>query len=358
MKKWLGLFFIPGFLFLTGCGKGVPQAKEMDNMALMRTLAVDQGDSEDTVLVTASSARRSRGIQGEVEPPLVLSAQRKSVAGACRIMGTMSDSDVFFGHVDQLLLGETLARSGGTTDVLEHFSRDSELGLGTRVWLIRDGLAQKVLQSKEEQGAESRLTTLMQDSQLGWSGMDRTAGKVLTGIMEGESPWIPALVLDEETGALWELGYGVLKEGVLEFVVEGDAARGLELSQEYPGNELIELSGGVARLDSVALTCIPVMREGELVGLELDLRLLGQMMMPGVLGRTGLEEGLQERAAGWLKSALELAQEKQTDFMGLARMVGASRPKIWHKISGQWKQVFPELEVQLRCTAKLSDEKE
>ena len=145
---------------------------------------------------------------------------------------------------------------------------------------------------------------------------------------------------------------------MLDFWVEGDAARGLELSQGYPGSELIELNGGVARVDSVVLTCIPMMYEDKLVGLELDLRLLGRVTIPGVLGRAGLENRLQEQAEKWLKSALELAQEKETDFMGLARMAGASRPEVWHEMDGQWQRVFPELEVQLRCTAKLSDEKE
>lgn len=358
MRKWRMLLCMSGILLLGGCGRGLPQAREMDNMALMRTLAVDQGETEDTVLVTASSARRSRGVQGESEPPLILSAQRESIAGACRAMRAMSDSDVFFGHVDQLLLGEGMARSGGVLNALEHFSRESELGLGTRVWVIRENLAQEVLYSTKEQGAESRLTALMQDGSQDLAGMECTAGKVLTRIMEGECPWIPALVLDEENSSLREQGYGILKDGILEFWAEGDAARGLALSQGYPGNELIELSGGVAQLDSASLTCVPVMEDEKLVGLTLDLRLLGRVKLPGTLGRKGLEEGVQERAVGWLKAALSLAQERKTDFMGLARMVGVSKPEAWKDIAGQWTQVFPELDIQMRCTAKLSDEKE
>lgn len=358
MKKWWILLWISGFLLLGGCGNGFPQSREMDNMALMRTLAVDQGESAGTVLVTASSARRSRGVQGESEPPLVLSAQRESIAGACRTISSMSDSDVFFGHVDQLLLGEALARSGGILDALEHFSRESELGLRTRVWMIRENMAQKVLQSAKEQGAEPRLTALMQDSQLDLTGMECTAGKILTRIMEGEYPWIPALVLNEESGSLKEQGYGILKNGVLAFWVEGNAARGLALSQGNPGDDLIELAGGVVQLDSASLTCVPVMEGERLTGLVLDLRLLGRMKLPGTLGRNGLEKAVQKKTAGWLKEALDLAQETQTDFMGLARMAGLSKPEMWQEIASQWAYTFPELDIQVCCTAKLSDEKE
>ena len=358
MRNGCILFFLAILLCCTGCGKGLPQAREMNNMALMRTMAVDRGETRDKVLVTVSSARRSRGVQGESEPPLVLSAQRETIAGACRAIENMSENDVFFGHVDQLLLGEDLARSGGIFHALEHFNRESELGLGAQVWIVRDKLAQMVLQAKEEQGIEPRLTALIQDNRLGIAGMERTAGAVLSKVMEKECPWIPALGLDEENGSLWEMGYGVLKEGNLVFWVEGDAARGLELSQGYPGGELIELSGGVAQLDSAALTCIPVLKEERLVGLELDLRLLGRVKLSGTLGGKGLEEGVQERAAGWLNAALTLAQESSVDFMGLKRMAGSSRPEEWKNISEQWESVFPELEIQVHCTATLTDEKE
>ena len=74
-------------------------------MALMRTMGVDQGDDGD-VVVTVSSARRARGLQGEGEKPLILSSQRASISAACADMQGQSDSYVFFGHVDQLLLGE------------------------------------------------------------------------------------------------------------------------------------------------------------------------------------------------------------------------------------------------------------
>ena len=53
-----------------------------------------------------------------------------------------------------------------------------------------------------------------------------------------------------------------------------------------------------------------------------------------------------------------VAQETKTDFMGLARMAGVSKPEAWKDIADQWTQVFPELDIEVRCTAKLSDEKE
>ena len=359
VKRWIMLVGVLPLLLLVGCGQGLPQAREMDDMALMRTMGVDRGDAEGEVLVTVSSSRRARGIQGEQEPPLVLSAQRASIAGACQAMQGLSGSYVFYGHLDQLLLGEGLAADGGVPEALEHFSRDQDLGLGTQVWLIRGDTAQAAIQSGRDGGIDARLTTLLRDSELGAAGMERTAGEVLTDHLESGCAFLPALRLVGEDGELSPLenGYGVLKDGLLAFWVTGGAARGLELSQGHTGGELLELEQAVVRLNSSALTCVPVLEDGELTGLELDLRLIAQVEQPRQEepDRERVKEQVREQALSWLKAALAQSQAEGADYMGLGRMAGTSRPEQWKRLSGQWEEKFPELAVQVRCTVVLTD---
>lgn len=73
--------------------------------------------------------------RGRRSPPLVLSAERESISSACLAMQGLSDSYVFYGHVDQLLLGEELSRRG-ILETLQYFSQDQELGMGTQVWIV------------------------------------------------------------------------------------------------------------------------------------------------------------------------------------------------------------------------------
>ena len=58
-------------LLLTGCS-GLPAAREMGDMALLRTLGVDAAPVG--VELTASTGPRARGLQGEGTPALTLSA--------------------------------------------------------------------------------------------------------------------------------------------------------------------------------------------------------------------------------------------------------------------------------------------
>ena len=124
--------------FLAGCSP-LPRAREMGDMALLRTMGVDW--LETGLSVTASTGPRARGLQAEGQSALVLSAESQSLSGACLAMQGQSDSYVFFGYVDQLLLGEELARHG-VVSVLDYFARDVELGLGAQLWLVREASAE------------------------------------------------------------------------------------------------------------------------------------------------------------------------------------------------------------------------
>lgn len=357
MRRGVVLCLALSLLALSGCGHGLPQAREMDNMALMRTMGVDQGEPSEPLLVTVSSSRRPRGVQGEEEPPLILSAQGGSMAGACQEIRGQSGSDVWFGHLDQLLLGESLARAGGAQTALEHFSRDPDLGLGTRVWLIRGNTAQAALQTQQSQGAQQRLTTLLRDSALGDAGLECTAGETLTTLLEGDCAVLPALTVAEGKQTLQEGGYGVFRDGALAFWLDGAAARGFELAQGHPGGALLELDQGVVRLNSAALTCVPVLDGTRLTGLELDLRVIAQVEQSRqeTLDRDGIARAIQDQVGGWLRAALDQAQEERADFMGLARKAGAARPGLWRQMRAQWDETFPDLEITVRCTVGLTE---
>ena len=125
MKKTL-LPWLAAGLFLAGCS-GLPTAREMGDMALLRTLGVDP--SPAGVAVTGSTGPRARGMKGEGEAALTLSADRASLSAACLAMQGQSDSYVFFGYVDQLLVGQALAEEG-VRPVLDYFSRDGSLEIG------------------------------------------------------------------------------------------------------------------------------------------------------------------------------------------------------------------------------------
>ena len=343
-------------LLLSGCA-GLPAAREMGDMALLRTMGVDAAPAG--VELTASTGPRARGLQGTGEPALTLSAGGESLSAACLAMQGLSDSYVFFGYVDQLLLGEELARSG-VLPALDYFARDGELGPGAQLWLVRGTTARAAVESGGDQGVEGRLSTLQTDGRLGAAAVTRTAGELYTDLLELGSAFAPALSLAGEEPALGERGYGILSQAGLLGYLDGEAARGLELLAGRPPAQVLTVEAGDNRVSArplgVALRPGLVLRAGEIVGLELDCRvemgLAEYRRAPSPEELEELQGELARRLLEQLEAALRQLQGWGADCTGLGARAGLSCPGAWRRAEGAWSAAVAGLEVQteLRVT--------
>ena len=73
MKRMGAAAVLAAALLLSGCGKAaLPYAREMGDMALLRTMGVDAEEEAGQVRVTVSTGKRAAGLQGESQPPLWL----------------------------------------------------------------------------------------------------------------------------------------------------------------------------------------------------------------------------------------------------------------------------------------------
>lgn len=342
-------------LLLTGCS-GLPTAREMGDMALLRTLGVDA--SPRGVAVTGSTGPRAKGLQGEGEPALTLEAEQASLTGACLAMQGQSDSYVFFGYVDQLLVGQALAEEG-VRPVLDYFSRDAELGLGAQLWLVR-GTAREALSAGGDQGIDARLETLQNDSEMGIANLTRTAGEVYADLLELGCAYVPALSPAGET-AVAERGYGVLKGDVLAGFLEGEEAKGLELLAGGPAADVMEteLPGGRASVRVVSShTKSRLVFQGEAPSaLELTCKVearLSEYRSP--LDREALKDlqkELEVRERRRLEAALMRLQAWGADCTGLGAGAGMFRPAQWQAVQGDWPEWFSKVPLDVQVEVKM-----
>lgn len=340
------LLLILPCLLLTGC-ELLPRAREMGDMALLRTMGIDR--AEDGVAVTVSTGPRARGLQGEREDALTLTAEAGSLSAAALALQGQSDSYVFFGYVDQLLLGEELVRDS-VLPVLEYFARDGELGLGAQLWVVRKDTARAAVDSGGGEGVDSRLSTLRTDGELGVAAVPRTAGEVYADLLEKGSAYVPALSPgDGESASLEGRGYAVLKGGALAGFLDGDAARGLELLIGRPALDAAELDLDgrriVAEITGARTACELVRMEWAPEALKLSCRVeakLAEYNGPvDAADRAQLEELLAARELERLNAALEQLQDWEADCAGLGG--GAN----WPERFGQMK-VTVEMGVTIR----------
>lgn len=345
-------------LLLTGCSH-LPVAREMEDMALLRTVGIDRAPGG--VAVTGSTGPRARGLQGEGEPALKLSAERESLSAACLAMRGQSDSYVFFGYVNQLLIGEDLAKEG-VQPVLDYFVRDAELGLGAQLWLVRGASAREAVSAGGGAGVDSRLETLQHDSKMGLASHTRTAGELYTDLLELGSAFVPALTPESDGAAvLTEQGYGVLRGDRLAGFLDGEAAKGLELLAGGPSADIVEAELAGQRV-SVKITSARTGSRLEFQGntpsaLRLTCKI--EARLAGYGGRLTEEEldqlqrQIEARERSKIEAALARLRELHSDCAGLGAKAAMVCPARWQNIQADWSGWFSRLPTDIKVQINL-----
>lgn len=343
---------------LTGCSSRswLPYAREMGDTALMRTVGLD---GEEQVELTVSTGSRSGG-----QEALVLSAFGDSIAAAALAVQSLGDSYVYYGHVDQLLLGEDAA-VGGVASVVDYLAREAELGLGVQVWAVRGGTAGQAIRTAGAQGVPERLAQLNTDSQLGAANISRSAAELMTVLARGGSTYIPALELlppregDGGEGGEQTLvsnGYAILRQGRLVCWVDDDTARGIELMEGRAFGQVVDLTladGTKVSLvvDEVRTGCRPVFRGEELTGLDVTCALSARVAQTDRrLSEDDvkqLQQHLERMEGERMVQALELGQYWDADYLGLERRAQMGRPNRKNAVQEQWERAFRSLSLRV-----------
>lgn len=349
---------------LSGCGRSaVPYAREMGDMALLRTMGLDA--AQDGVELTVSTGKQS----GD-RPALVLSASGPSVASAARAVQSLGDSYVYFGHVDQMLLGEELA-ARGVGPILDHLAREPQLGLGVDLWVVRDGRAAQAVLAGGDAGVPARLDRLEADAGAGGAAIGCTALQLMSALARAASVCIPALTLaparegDGGAGAEQTLladGYAVIRQGKLVCFLQGDEALGLELLQQRAQGHVadVDLRDGTRvslRLEETRVRCEPVFQSGELTGLDVLCTLSARVTQTErALSREQIEEATQsfELLEGErMVATLERAQYWDADFLGLEQRAQSSCPSRKGEIERVWRDAFRSLTIRVEVTGEV-----
>lgn len=365
MKKQCAALALAVLLLpLSGCKETfdfLPYGRELDDMALMRTMGVDA--ARDGVAVTVSSGSQDQGGGQGAGQPTVLQKTAANISAACLSMQAQGASYVFYGHVGQFLLGETLARQG-VDGALDYVLRDIEMRLETNLYLVRGGEAGAAIEAAAQvNSATQQLESLEADAGLLSSTMFRTVEDVMEDLAENGDSFAPALTLNGETGELEPTGYGLLRQGTLAGWADGEAARGVNLLMGWVDADVLEVEtptvGRAAlRLVGAKTKVRPVVSGGLLTGVELrcevDANLAeggygAHLEDPALLDE--LEQALADRSRSRIEAAVELCRTLGGDFFQLETRAGLSAPWQQSAIRAGWD--LSALDITVRVEAHI-----
>lgn len=336
---------------LCGCSpRFLPQPKDISNVELVRTLAVDSAPKGRVKVTVSSGAKREDSGSGGKEP-LILEQEASTIFAACQMIQKSGSGYVTYGHVTECVIGKGAAEAG-IDRILDYIQRDYEMRLDTLIFFTEETAAEIVTKSgSEDIAATDRLQEIGKELPLESKGWACTVREFLSDLYDNGWAMMPVVRLRKEAEqdtlvsdgmALFqetslkgrfppELGRGVcllLNQGDMSYLdldTEEDGVAGLKLtgqkckwSAQWQGDELTDLTANIQVQADLSEA------SGKLEELNEDV----MSRMEKTLAKTLTREAIQV-----------LEQEQQVgDFLHLKRTLMAQYPMKAALIQRQWEQ--------------------
>lgn len=352
----------------------LPYAYEIEDTVLLRTLGVDVGtQSLDGVGVTASSGERPAVGDSPGQAGVVLSAQADTVSAARTMMQSYGKDELFFGDVEQVVVGEGLAQRG-LDDLLALMARDPELRLEARLWVVRGGSASDVLFGGEESGGvDDRLDAMESNADQGAATLPRTAREALVDLARSGTTFLPALAQGpsrpgdgaEGDTTVSTAGYALFRDGALCGWAAGEEAHGIHLLLGRADGGLLECAAPDGARVALLLTGVrtgytPIFRGGALAGLEVKCKVearLAEVRGGDALSReelAWLEAETARLCRTRMETALSHSRALEADYLNLRQRAALSAPWRKDELEQDWEEDFPGLTFTVNVQVKVA----
>ena len=336
---------------LCGCSpRFLPQPKDISNVELVRTLAVDSAPKGRVKVTVSSGAKREDSGSGGKEP-LILEQEASTIFAACQMIQKSGSGYVTYGHVTECVIGKGAAEAG-IDRILDYIQRDYEMRLDTLIFFTEETAAEIVTKSgSEDIAATDRLQEIGKELPLESKGWACTVREFLSDLYDNGWAMMPVVRLRKEAEqdtlvsdgmALFqetslkgrfppELGRGVCllpNQGDMSYLdldTEEDGVAGLKLtgqkckwSAQWQGDELTDLTANIQVQADLSEA------SGKLEELNEDV----MSRMEKTLAKTLTREAIQV-----------LEQEQQVgDFLHLKRTLMTQYPMKAGLIQQKWEQ--------------------
>lgn len=373
-------------MILTGCWDAI----EIEDRAIVTSLAIDkyipspsQEIEEEGRLPNDVSRNRfiftyglpsAMFLQGKGEEAnIVYQTVGENLFSASRIMATRLGMQVFLGHLDAIVIGESVAKDSHLfREILDAIERDSLITRRASLVIAPESAAEvlKVQQSLLPFTGDF-ITKIFRNKDRSYRSGTGNIGHVLENLYATGATTISRIIPGKED--LKVAGAAVIKDYQLRGWLGEIETRAVEIikgrpvdagiSIEYGKTDARIVSGEAAhghdyhiipiRLeykttkfhlqgeDPISIR-IEVIADGGIQQFYFDPE--QDLLNPELIHRVEekASKAIQEELEGTIK---KLQEEFQTDVIGVGRYISRYHPKLWKKIEKEWKETFPTIEI-------------
>lgn len=384
-NKILLLTLIIALLFtLTGCFGSY----EINDLAMVMSVGIDNGKKPGTVQVTAQIARpaNARGQSGSPsagtgEPIWTATAEGESLFEAIRNLGRFSSRRVFWAHNFVLVISEDYARRG-IVDVIDFFTRNHQMRLRTWV-VVTPKKASQIIVTKT--GLEvipgQSIDKLFRYNEITGEAPKSDMRRLAAAYMSNSSHPVLAKVdliarevsadKPEEFGSTPQVelsGSAIFKRDKMVGWLTPKESRGLMWFIERVDNSVVKLQCPSQTKKPVSIELkqnrfkvTPIYNQG-------DVRFIVELVTYADMAELGcstqeetslilkkLEKDLAEELKSEIKSTIKKAQnDYKVDFLKLGETFENHYPAEWNQdFKQRWEEYFPTIDIQVNVKANI-----
>ncbi|MEF2967175.1 Ger(x)C family spore germination protein [Paenibacillus sp. M1] len=370
---------------LAGCWN----SRELTDMAFAVGMGIDSVPDSNKYRVTfqiVNSGALTAGTGGQGGtggmPIIVISEQSDTLYGAIRKISRKVPRRMFFGHIQLVVIGESLAQKG-ITDLFDFFERSHEVRLNSTVLISRNITAEKVIEvlSPMEKissigiAKRSRITSSIWAENVNFNIADTINGlvspgePVLGGVkVEGDleiSHTDDNLKRSNPPAYVKVEGISIFKQGKLIGWLDGDLARGLMRIRNEMKGSLLELPGE----EPESKYAVVIVRSNTKIKSSLDHgrpKFTIHIKEEGTLGEAAgssltelnnrdniiqIQNEWAKRTEKEITGTVRKAQQEGSDILGFGSVLKQYHAKEWKKIEKDWPELFPGCTVDVEVEA-------
>jgi spore germination protein KC len=385
-KPFLIVLLILSIICLSGCW----DSAELQDLSIIAGVGIDKGgdDNENKFRTTVQIINPSQlagGQQGgkiQASPVTTYSATGSTLTEALRKISHQAPSELFFPHIQIMLIGEEIAKEG-ILELFDVIERDSHIRILFPILIVRGNSAENALKVNTPLIAipAQKVLQSLNSSEKIWgeypsTRADQILGKLrdgsvgITGIhikgnVEKGNSTTNVQQISQET-RIEIKGLALLKDGKLEKWVDEDTARGLMWINNKMKRTIMSLdcqkkkdavAVELARSDSnikvkikneKPVIYIKVETEGALLETQCPMEIEKDKTIKELEGQ--LDKEIKEE----IIKTINAAQEVKSDIFGFGKYINIEDKKHWKKIEKKWEdEIFPDTEFIVNVNAAI-----
>lgn len=372
-------------VFLSGCW----DREELQQLSIVSGMAIDKGSDKvkNRYRVTVQIINPSQvagGQQGgkvQASPVTTFTETGSTLAETLRKISTKSPGELFFPHLQILVIGEKVAKQG-IEDLFDMIERDSQFRVLFPVLIARGHITAKEtleVTTSLEAIPSAKIGDALKSSEEDWGTYKSTrADQVIQGLKEGSVVVTGVKINGEKKSgnattntqqvspnANIEIkGIALFKNGKLKKWLDGPPARGVTWITNEMKRTVINLNCGKKK-DAIAIEIsrskssthvtfkhqkpviyITVRAEGTILENNCSIDLAKSQ----ALGQ--LDEQLEEEIKQEILLTVKKAQKQKSDIFNFGETVNIANKHVWENLHNSWeKDIFPETEVHVNVQA-------